>query len=342
MNDLKAWLRVGYGLVFISAAQLTLSQSSDILLVAALRDRTQAAHYSIASQLAMLVAFASTAVMFIVAPMISELYAKQQMDTLRRFTRATTTVCTAFALTLLIGIVAFGRPLLGIFGASFTDAYPALLVLAVSQCVSATIGALSGWIMTMTGHERPAAWMIGGSALLNIALAFPLTVAYGPVGTATATSDRDPRPLSHAERLSSSQARRAGLPWLARQLARVTRVTALGSWQVAADSGRHVEHSRASHRTVHRCAAALDTRERLGFSYSSANRSGYTRGKRSRVASDTRWSPHSAKLMCEIPVSRIAASWAAGDEGRAPIVATPVSSERTRGLKNMARIGSRA
>ena len=187
VNDLKAWLRVGYGLVFISAAQLTLSQSSDILLVAALTDRTQAAHYSIASQLAMLVAFASTAVMFIVAPLISELYAKQQMDTLRRFTRATTTVCSAFALTLLIGIAAFGRPLLGIFGASFTDAYPALLVLAVSQCVSATIGALSGWIMTMTGHERPAAWMIGGSALLNIALAFPLTIAYGPVGTATAT-----------------------------------------------------------------------------------------------------------------------------------------------------------
>jgi O-antigen/teichoic acid export membrane protein len=41
--------------------------------------------------------------------------------------------------------------------------------------------------MTMTGHERPAAWMIGGTAMLNIALSIPLTMTYGLVGTATAT-----------------------------------------------------------------------------------------------------------------------------------------------------------
>jgi O-antigen/teichoic acid export membrane protein len=41
--------------------------------------------------------------------------------------------------------------------------------------------------MTMTGHERPAAWMIGGTAVLNIALSIPLTATYGIVGTASAT-----------------------------------------------------------------------------------------------------------------------------------------------------------
>ncbi len=187
VNDLPEWLRVGYSFLFISAAQLTLSQSSDILLVAALLDRTSAAHYSVASQLAMLVSFASTAVMFSAAPLISELYAKQNLDTLRRFTRATATVCAAFSLTLFVAIAVFGRPLLGFFGGTFTVAYPALLVLAVTQGLNATIGALAGWLMTMTGHERPAAWMIGGSAVLNIALAFPLTVTYGLLGTATAT-----------------------------------------------------------------------------------------------------------------------------------------------------------
>ena len=186
-NEMREWLRVGYGFVFISAAQLTLSQSSDVLLVAALLNRTEAAHYSVASQLAMLVAFASTAVMFIVAPLISELFARGQIETLRRFTRATITVCMAIAFTLLVAIAAFGRPLLGIFGSDFRVAYDTLLVLAVSHFISASIGALSGYLMTMTGHERPAAWMIGGSALLNIVLSVPLTLTFGLVGAATAT-----------------------------------------------------------------------------------------------------------------------------------------------------------
>jgi len=187
INDIKSWQRVGYGLVFISAAQLTLSQHTDILLVAALINRTNSAHYSAASQLAQLVAFASTAVMFIVAPLISELFAARRLDTLHRFTRATVTVCVAISFTLLIGIVAFGRPMLGIFGAEFRVAYSALVLLAISQFINASVGALAGWLMTMTGNERPAALMIGGSALLNFALAIPLTATYGLVGTATAT-----------------------------------------------------------------------------------------------------------------------------------------------------------
>lgn len=187
INDINAWQRVGYGLVFISFAQLTLSQHTDILLVAALINRTNSAHYSAASQLAQLVAFASTAVMFIVAPLISELFAARRLDTLHRFTRATVTVCMAISLTLLVGIVVFGRQMLGIFGAEFQVAYPALVLLAISQFINATVGALAGWLMTMTGNERPAAWMIGGSALLNFALSFPLTAAYGLIGTATAT-----------------------------------------------------------------------------------------------------------------------------------------------------------
>lgn len=186
VNDLRVWLRVGYGFVFISAAQLTLSQSSDVLLVAALLNRTEAAHYSVASQLAQLVAFASTAVMFIAAPLISELHAKGQMDTLRRFTRATISVCMTISFALLLAITVFGRTLLGIYGGAFRVAYSALLVLAVTQFISASIGALAGWLMTMTAHERPAAWIIGASAVLNIVLAIPLTLGFGLAGTATA------------------------------------------------------------------------------------------------------------------------------------------------------------
>jgi O-antigen/teichoic acid export membrane protein len=186
-NEWSTWLRAGYSLVFISAAQLLLSDGTGVLLVAFLLGRSDTAYYAVASQMAIFVAFASTAVMFIVAPLIAELYAKQQMDTLRRFARAATTVCFIASAALLIGLAVFGKLLLGVYGAAFRGAYPAMMVLAVSHFVSASIGALAGWLMTMTGHERAAAYMIGGSGLLQIALSFPLTATFGIMGTATAT-----------------------------------------------------------------------------------------------------------------------------------------------------------
>jgi len=186
-NEWKTWLRAGYSLVFISAAQLLLSDGTSVLLVAFLLGRSDTAYYSVASQMAIFVAFATTAVMFIVAPLVAELYAKQQFDTLRRFVRAATTVCFLASLTLLLGITVFGDLLLGVFGSNFRGAYGVMMVLGVSHFVSASVGALAGWIMTMTGHEREAAWMIGGSGLLQIALSIPLTAAYGIMGTASAT-----------------------------------------------------------------------------------------------------------------------------------------------------------
>lgn len=187
ISEWREWLRAGYGLFFISAAQLTVTDATGVVLVSLLLGRTSSALYSIANQLAVLVAFASTAVMFIAAPLIAEFYAKRQLDTLRRFARATTTVCLAVSLLLLLGVATFGRPVLGFFGADFTHAYPTLLTLAGSQFVTGSVGALAGWLMTMTGHEREAAWMIGAAGLLQIGLAIPLTAAFGTVGTATAT-----------------------------------------------------------------------------------------------------------------------------------------------------------
>jgi O-antigen/teichoic acid export membrane protein len=48
-------------------------------------------------------------------------------------------------------------------------------------------GGLAGFLLTMTAHEREAAWIIGGTAVLNITLAIILTPRYGAVGTASAT-----------------------------------------------------------------------------------------------------------------------------------------------------------
>jgi len=49
------------------------------------------------------------------------------------------------------------------------------------------VGALAGYLMTMTAHEREAAWIIGLAAGVNLVLALVLTPRFGPLGTASAT-----------------------------------------------------------------------------------------------------------------------------------------------------------
>jgi len=84
---------------------------------------------------------------------------------------------------LLIG----GRVVLHAYGSAFVDAYPILAVLTSGTLVGATMGIISGFLLTMTGHERAASRMVVGTALLNLALTITLTPLFGAVGAAVAT-----------------------------------------------------------------------------------------------------------------------------------------------------------
>jgi O-antigen/teichoic acid export membrane protein len=74
------------------------------------------------------------------------------------------------------------------YGAAFVGAYPILVVLSGVTLVGSTFGALSGYLLTMTGHEWEASRVIVGTALLNLALTFVLTPRLGAVGAALATA----------------------------------------------------------------------------------------------------------------------------------------------------------
>jgi O-antigen/teichoic acid export membrane protein len=92
-------------------------------------------------------------------------------------------VTLPIALVLLL----LGKWLLGLYGAPFRAAYPVLVLLVIAASTVALVGSLGGFLLTMTEYQKEAAWIIGGSALLNLALAVVLTPLFGLVGTASAT-----------------------------------------------------------------------------------------------------------------------------------------------------------
>ncbi|MDQ6887065.1 MAG: oligosaccharide flippase family protein [Gemmatimonadota bacterium] len=185
--DTREWWRVAAGLLVISTSQLILSQQADVVVVGTLVGKTAAGHYGAASQLATLVHFGVTAVLFMATPMIADYHARGQRADVQQLATLVGRVNLILATPVLAALAVGGTFALRLFGPSFVDAYPVLLVLGSSQMVLAIVGSLAGYLLSMTGHQKQAAVIIGGSAVLNLVLTLILTPRFGMIGTASAT-----------------------------------------------------------------------------------------------------------------------------------------------------------
>jgi O-antigen/teichoic acid export membrane protein len=90
-------------------------------------------------------------------------------------------------LPVLAGLIVFGAWLLRLYQPVYAEAYPVMLVLALSAGVVGFVGATAGFLLTMTAYQREAAWIVGTSAAANLALTLILTPRFGIMGTAVAT-----------------------------------------------------------------------------------------------------------------------------------------------------------
>lgn len=182
-----AWLHTVSPLLAVSVAQLILSQQADVVVVGTMLTTSDAAYYGAASQLTLPLSLLAASVMFVVPPMISELFAGQEQTRLQSLIRVASWAGIGATLPAGLVLIGAGHWLLGWYGTGFQSAYPILVLLVAAQTVNGMFGALGGYLMTMTRHERAAAWIVGGSAALNLLLALGLTPIYGATGTAAAT-----------------------------------------------------------------------------------------------------------------------------------------------------------
>ena len=102
----KAWLKTAWGLLAVSLAQLVLTGQTDVVVVGSLLSKVDAGSYSIASQLASAVQMGITAVVFVAAPAIAQLYhagAKSDLQRLvSRVGQANLFITLPALLTLLV------------------------------------------------------------------------------------------------------------------------------------------------------------------------------------------------------------------------------------------------
>ena len=184
--DKRTWARTAYPVFAVSLSQVVISQQADIIVVGVMLTTAQAAVYGAASQLTMPVTLAASSVTFVAQSIIADLYAREPAR-LQSLIRAVTWLSAALTIPIAAGLIVLGKPLLNLYGEGYAAGYTILVILTIAQVVIGLVGSLAGYLLTMTAHEKEAAWIIGLSAALNLMLALILTPRFGPVGTASAT-----------------------------------------------------------------------------------------------------------------------------------------------------------
>jgi O-antigen/teichoic acid export membrane protein len=177
------WMKTTIPLLLLGAITL-LNNSIDTLLLPFVGATGQdLALYGNATRVVRLVAFGLQAVNAIFPAVVAELYAKGKLAELQRQASVSAGLLVAFTVPLALGLLIFGKFILGLSGPGYVAAYPILAVLSIGQIVNAATGSV-GFILALTGNERLSLRILVGSLILNATLVVGLYPFFGLLGAA--------------------------------------------------------------------------------------------------------------------------------------------------------------
>jgi O-antigen/teichoic acid export membrane protein len=139
--------------------------------------------FSTASRVAWLVSFVLIAVNSIVAPKFAELYARKDLNQIKKVAKKGSMIM-AIAVVPFAGIMLFfPEKVMMLFGSEFESGAIYLQIIAIGQIVNSLTGSV-GFLLTMTGHEKIQRNIVILSAIATIVLCFILIPFFGAIGAA--------------------------------------------------------------------------------------------------------------------------------------------------------------
>jgi O-antigen/teichoic acid export membrane protein len=184
--ETRRWAGVA-GSFFLIGAAHTVTEQSDVVMLALLADAESVGVYRAAVRYAQLVSFALLASMLPLRPMISAAFARADRAAQLRHVRAAATVAMLIGLPTALAFLLFGRSFMAVFGHEFERGATALGILLAGQVVNVAAGPV-GVLLAMTGHERRVAAAVSLSALANVLLNLVLIPRFGIEGAAAANA----------------------------------------------------------------------------------------------------------------------------------------------------------
>lgn len=184
----KYWLSLALPILLVESLYLMLSYCDVIILKQFSSPHEVAVYYAAAKTLA-LVAFVNYAVAQAAAHKFAEFHVNGDRERLADFLAHVIrlTFWPSFGATVLV--IAFGIPLLWLFGRDFTEGYPLMFILAVGLLSRASVGPVERLLIMLDQRFVCAAIYgaaFGVNALLCVLLIPPLGMAGAAVSTSTA------------------------------------------------------------------------------------------------------------------------------------------------------------
>lgn len=181
----REWFLASCSMMLVTSFFMVLNQTN-IIMIGLLKGAAEVGLFGAAIRIANLLQLTVVSVNAALAPYAADLFAKGELERLRRTVKIS--VRTVFVANLLASvlIMAAGKWILGFLGSEFVSAYKVLLILLLGQLLYAAVFP-AGMLLNMTGYERDSARVLGISALVNIALCSIFIRLMGVTGAAVAT-----------------------------------------------------------------------------------------------------------------------------------------------------------
>lgn len=184
--DIKGWFATSLPMIAVWGIY-TLLTTTDILVLQQFRPSDEVAHYYAASKTLTLVTFVYFAVAASAGHRFAAYHVAGDHEGLASFAAQTIKWIFWPSLGAIMMVLALGKPMLWLFGPSFTEAYPVMFVLAIGLLARAAVGPAER-LITMVGQQKICAVAYAGALAVNLIGCFALAKPYGGMGVAAATS----------------------------------------------------------------------------------------------------------------------------------------------------------
>ena len=184
--DVKTWLGTSLPIFIVEGFYLLLTYV-DILALEHLRSPDEVAVYYAGARILAIVAFVYFAIAGATTHKFTKYHIAGDAEKLRSFFAETARWTFWPSLLVCAGILAFGKPLLALFGPNFENGYAVMFILAVGMMARAAVGPAER-LLNMLGDRKQCAGIYAVAFAINLALCLLLIPHIGIEGAATATS----------------------------------------------------------------------------------------------------------------------------------------------------------
>jgi O-antigen/teichoic acid export membrane protein len=185
-HDVKLWISTALPILLAEGFYLLLTHT-DLLMLQQFRPPEDVAVYYAAVKTLALVAFIYFSIAATTAHRVAAYHAAGDREGLANFMRKAIAMTFWPSLAATIVLLAFGKPILSLFGAQFTEGYPLMFILAVGLLARAAIGPMERFL-NVIGKQGINALIYGGAFAVNIILCLVLIPPLGAAGAAIAIS----------------------------------------------------------------------------------------------------------------------------------------------------------